>query len=80
MHDVFIKGKPIIITVHAIRRARQREIAFPDQVYAILQTGKMRSIGKSGIKITKKTKIGSIICIGEDVGDAIIIKTIERGN
>ena len=53
MEDVFVDGKPIIITVHAIRRARQRNIAFPDQVYAVLQTGKRKSIGKNGINIKK---------------------------
>ena len=80
MEDVFVDGKPIIITVHAIRRARQRNIAFPDQVYAVLQTGKRKSIGKNGIKFTKKTKDGSLICIGENVGNVIVIKTVERGN
>ena len=40
-----------------------------------------KKFGEHGIKfISRSKKGGSIICIGEDVGHAIIIKTIERGN
>ena len=80
MSDIYFQGKQIIIKVHAVKRAREREIAFPDQVYDVLQTGKVKRFGKHGIKFIKKSKEGSIICIGEDLGYCIIIKTIERGN
>ena len=80
MYDIYFEGKQIIIKVHAIKRARERNIAFPDHVYNVLQTGKVQRFGKNGIKFISKSKKGSIICIGEDIGYAIIIKTIERGN
>ena len=80
MDDLYFEGKQIIIMVHAIKRARQRNIAFPDQVYSVLKTGKVQRVGKHGIKFISKSKKGSIICVGEDIGHAIIIKTIERGN
>lgn len=80
MESIYFQGKPIVIKVHAIKRAREREIAFPDQVYHVLQTGKVKKFGKHGIKFIKKNKGTSIICVGEDLGYCIIIKTIERGN
>lgn len=80
MNDIYFGSKPIFIKVHAIKRAREREIAFPDHVYTVLRTGKVERYGKHGIKFIGKSKKGSIICLGEDVGYAIIIKTIERGN
>jgi len=80
MSDIYFQGKQIIVKVHAIKRAREREIAFPDQVYDVLQTGKVKRYGKHGIKFVKRSKEGSIICVGEDFGYCIIIKTIERGN
>ncbi len=80
MDDLYFEGKPVIIKVHAVKRARQREIAFPDHVYHALQTGKVKRFGKNFLKFTKRGKEGSIICVGEDLGHCIIIKTIERGN
>ena len=80
MHEIYFEGKPIIIKVHAVKRARQREIAFPDQVYDVLRTGRIKRFGKHGIKFIKRGKKGSIICVGEDIGHAVIIKTVERGN
>jgi len=73
-------GKPIFITTHAIKQARKREIAFPHQVYATLNRGKVKKFGKHSMKFTYKMKKGAIICVGEDIGYAIIIKTVERGN
>ena len=49
-------------------------------MYAVLKTGRVERYGKSGIKFISRSKEGSIICVGEDLGNAIIIKTIERGN
>ncbi|MBI2110222.1 hypothetical protein HYT51_00375 [Candidatus Woesearchaeota archaeon] len=67
--------------VHAIKRARQREIAYPDHVFRVLKTRTVKRFGKHGIKfINRSKKSGSVTCIGEDIGHAIIIKTIERGN
>ena len=80
MSGIYFQGKQIVIRVHAIKRAREREIAFPDQVNDVLQTGKVKRFGKRGIKFIKVSKEGSIICIGEDLSHCIIIKTIERGN
>ncbi len=80
MRTVYFEGKPILIKVHAVKQARKRNIAYPDHVYAALQTGKVKRFGKHGIKFISKSKKGSIICVGEDIGDAIIIKTIARGN
>ena len=80
MSGIYFEGKPIVIKVHAVKRARQRNIAFPDQVYDAIQTSKVKRFGKHGIKFVKRSKEGSIICLGEDLGYCIIIKTIERGN
>ncbi|MBI4159050.1 hypothetical protein HY500_02205 [Candidatus Woesearchaeota archaeon] len=80
MDEIYFQNKPIFITIHAIKRARQRNIAYPDQVYNVLKTGKTERFGKNGIKFIKKSKSSSIICIGEDTSQVIIIKTIERGN
>lgn len=80
MGAMHFQGKLVVITVHAIKRARERDIAFPDQVYEVLQMGKAKRFGKHGIKFIKRSKEGSIICIGEDTGNCIVIKTIERGN
>ncbi|MBI3051305.1 DUF4258 domain-containing protein [Candidatus Woesearchaeota archaeon] len=73
------QGRPVLITVHAVKRAREREIAYPDQVLDVLRTGKVTRFGKNGLKFVKKGKHGSIICLGEDLGHAIVIKTVERG-
>ena len=81
MTELYFQGKQIFIKTHAIKRARKREIAYPDHVYAVLKTGKLERFGKNGIRfIGRKSRKGSIICIGEDLGHIIIIKTIERGN
>ena len=80
MNEFYIDGKPVFIKSHAIKRARERDIACPDQVYDVLATGKIKRFGKTMLKIVTKGKDSSIICVGEDLGHAIIIKTIERGN
>ena len=76
---MYFQGKKILIKTHAIKQAREREIAYPDQVYQVLKQGKVKRFGKNRLKFIKKSKNGSIICVGEDLG-YIIIKTIERGN
>ena len=40
MDEMYFDGKPIIIKVHAIKRAREREIAFPNQVYNVIKQRK----------------------------------------
>ncbi len=79
LQRLYFQGKPILITSHAVKRARERHIAYPDHVYAVLKTGKVKRFGKRGITFMRRSEKGSIICIGEDLGHAIIIKTIERG-
>ena len=71
---IYFQNKPVFITVHAIKRARQREIAFPDQVFRVLNTGKVKRFGKRGIKFVGRT----IICVGDDLGSNVIIKTVEK--
>lgn len=81
MKEVYFEGKPIIVMVHAIKRAREREIVYPDQVFNVIKTGKVKRFGKHYIKfIGRSGRKGAVICVGEDIGYAIIIKTIERGN
>lgn len=80
MTGVYFQGKQIFIKTHAVKRTREREIAYPDHVYAVLKTGKVERFGKHGIKFISKSKKRPIICVGEDLGQIIIIKTIERGN
>ena len=38
MSGIYFQGKPVVIKVHAVERARGREIAFPDQVYDVSKT------------------------------------------
>lgn len=80
MHELYFDNKPIFITVHAIKRAREREITYPDHVYNVLKTGKVKRFGKRGIKFIGRSKRSPVVCVGEDTGYCIIIKTIERGN
>ncbi len=77
---LYFDKKQIVIKAHAIKRARQKGIAYPDHVYAVLKTGKVVRFGKNRIKFVSRSKKGSVVCVGEDIGDIIIIKTIERGN
>jgi hypothetical protein len=80
MKQLLYQGKEILVSNHAVKQARKRNIAFPDQVSYVLQCGKVQQFGKNGIKFAHKGKRGSIICVGENIGSHIIIKTIERGN
>ena len=80
MDDIYFQGKLILIKTHAIKRALEKGIAYPDQVYLVLKQGKVKRFGKNMLKFIKRSEKGSIICIGEDLGFTIIIKTIERGN
>lgn len=77
---LYIHNKQVWISSHAIKQARVRRIDFPDHVHDVLRTGKMFRFGKHGVKFVKKSSTGSVICVGIDTGDTIVIKTIERGN
>lgn len=78
--DVLINGKLVLVSAHAAKQAEDRGIVFPDHVYNVLKTGKIKRFGKKHMKIIKRSRKGSVICVGIDVGDTIIIKTITRGN
>lgn len=80
VEEIYFQNKLIIVKVHAIKRAREKGIAYPDHVYQVLKTGKVERYGKNNINFIRRSEKGSIICVGEDIGYAIIIKTIERGN
>ena len=80
MDDIYFQGKLVLIKTHAVKRALEKGIAYPDQVYQVLKQGKVKRFGKNRLKFMKMSEKGSIICIGEDLGEIIIIKTIERGN
>ncbi len=73
------QGKEVKISIHAVERAELRGIAYPFQIHEVILTGKLTRIGKHVLKFVKKGKNGCIICICEDVGDEIIVKTVERG-
>ena len=78
--DIFFHQKPVWIKAHAIKRARERDIIFPDMIYATILGGRATRFGKNYLKFVKEYKQGTVICIGEDLGHTIIIKTVEWGN
>jgi hypothetical protein len=80
MKPLYVQNKKVWISVHAITQARKRRIAFPDQVYDAIKSGKVARFGKHGIKFIKRGRKSSIVCIGEDLGPTIVIKTVARGN
>ncbi len=80
MKDIYFQGKNVFITKHAAKKAEERKIGYPDHVRTALYTGKVERFGKNLLRFTSRTKNGSVICIGEEIGQSIIIKTIERGN
>lgn len=69
--DIFVDNKKIVLSVHAIKRARQREIT-PDIIEKTLRNGKINRFGKNSLRISSR----SINCVGETIGDIILIKTI----
>ena len=80
MDEFYFQGRKVWISVHAVKRARQREIIYPDMVYATINGGRIKRFGKNMIKFIKRYKRGTVICVGEIVGDSVIIKTVEWGN
>ncbi len=77
--DLFFQEKKVWISVHAIKRARKRKVILPDMLFAVIKGGKIKRFGKNQIKFIKPYKNRVLICIGEDKGYSIIIKTIEWG-
>ncbi len=67
-------GKQVIITEHALLRARKREIIFPDEIYTTIHTGKIKRFGKNHLRIQGK----NIECVCEETNNQIIIKTVVR--
>ena len=79
MNDIYFQEKKVWLSTHAIKRARVREI-YPDMIYATIKGGKIKRFGKNMLKFMKRYKRGTVICVGEVVGQSIVIKTIEWGN
>ena len=71
MHD-----KELIITRHALILARKRGITL-DIIEAVLKGGNQERFGKNLIKYYKGYKKGTVVCVGEILGEVIKIKTIE---
>lgn len=69
--------KPVWVSAHAIKRARERDIVYPDMVYATIRGGRVERFGKNLMRFCKSYKRGTVVCIGEDVGASIVIKTVE---
>ena len=72
-----INNKLVILSSHAIKQAIRRNI-HPLIVEATVNGGKIRKLGKNILKVSKRYKGGQVICVGEDVGSQIVIKTIMR--
>jgi len=75
--SIQFQQKQVWISAHAIKRARERDIIFPNMVHATILGGKVERFGKNFLRFSKTYKRG--VVIGENVGDSIIIKTIEWG-
>lgn len=79
--ELYYDRKRIWFSSHALKQARVRNVAYPGLVRNAILHGKVYRYGKHGITFVARSKRrGLIICVGEDIGDHIIIKTIERGN
>ena len=79
IRNLYFQEKKVWVSVHAIKRARERKIILPDMIFEVIKKGKIKRFGKNQIKFIKKHKNRVLICIGEDKGYSIIIKTIEWG-
>ena len=66
----------VSITRHAFLRAIERKVT-PDMVEATIKGGTQRVFGKAFISLSKQYKHFTVVCIGEIVGNTIIIKTVE---
>jgi hypothetical protein len=73
-NNFFVNEKRVVITNHAIRQAVERNIAYPDLVYNVLRTGKLKKFGKHRIKFIGR----NIICVGEIRNQKIVIITSNK--
>lgn len=77
---IYFCDKEILIRTHVFKRALERKLTVPEDILSTIKTGKIKRFGNNLIKFVKDAKKGTIVCIGEEVGNCIIIRTIERGN
>jgi len=61
---------------HALIRAMERGVS-PDMIEATLKGGRIEEFGKNNIRLIKKYKKFTVICIGQIIGATIKILTIE---
>ena len=66
--------KQLLITEHALLRARQREIMYPDEILACIQQGRIERLGKQKVRIHTK----NIACICEVQERYVKIITVVR--
>jgi len=52
--SIFFQNKPVWIKVHAIKKARERHIIFPDMVYATILGGTVKRFGKKSDEVYQK--------------------------
>jgi len=72
---LIFRNKYVKLSRHAIIRARQRNIT-ADVIQATINGGKVNLFGKNLVRFSKKYKNKFLVCIGEDLGQIILIKTI----
>ena len=68
----------VVITSHVVKQARKRGIAFPDEVISTIRNGKKERFGKNLVRFVKKGKYGSLICVGEEIADKVMITKTRR--
>lgn len=76
---LFIHDKEVALTKHATIQARRRHID-EEMIEKTIRNGMHKRFGKQLIKFIQPFKDRCVVCIGEDIGSHIIIKTIEWGN
>lgn len=77
IHRLFFDNRKVIFSYHSLIRADKRKI-FISEVRAAIKSGKIKRHGKNYIKFIKKYKNRTVICIGEIIGEQIVIKTIVK--
>lgn len=74
MDILTLLGKQVVITNHVMRRCIEREIAYPEQILILINTGKIKRFGKQHFRLVGN----SLECVCVDDGEKIIIKTVVR--
>lgn len=72
----FKESKRIVLSTHALKRAFQRGIT-AEMIKESITSGKCKSFGKNHLKFCKRSRKGSVICIGVEANNIIVIKTVE---